>query len=103
MMTLELSKRVKIYKNEQNDLVLTYPGGSVIRFNRRIGTKDWVSRVDASVVPKDGDMLPHLGQGEKVASAEQQVQSKVEKPVPEKKKKSKSKPINEFHKQLGGI
>ena len=82
---------------------MTYPDGSVIICDQRIRTNDgWVSGVECFGVPKDGGELAHSGQGDLVDSAEQQLaQPKLAKPVPEKKKKSKSEPINEYHKQLG--
>ena len=45
VMTLELDKGAKISNIERNDLILTYPDGSVIRCGKRIRTKDgWVSQ-----------------------------------------------------------
>ena len=84
---------------------MTYPDGSVIICDQRIRTNDgWVSGVECFGVPKDGGELAHSGQGDLVDSAEQQLaQPKLAKPVSEKKKTSKSEPINEYHKQQGHL
>ena len=101
VITSELSKGAKISNNEQNNVILIYPDGRVIRFDQRIRTKDgWVSGVEAFSVREDGRELAHLCQGDKVVSAKQQAKPKLTNPVPEKEKQSKSEPVNEHHKQL---
>ena len=96
VMTSELSKGAKISNNEKNDIILTYPDGSVIRCDQRIRTEDvWISWVKAFGVLKDGGGLAHLGYGNKVDSTELQEQPKLAEPVLEKKERMKSEPINE--------
>ena len=73
--------------NEQNDLILTYPDGRVIMFDRRVRPKDgWVSGVEAFSIPEDGSELAPLVHGDKVASDEQQAKLKLATPASEKKK-----------------
>ena len=48
--TKELSYGAKLGSNDENNIILTYPDGSIVTFDRRIKTKDgWVGGVD--IVP----------------------------------------------------
>ena len=58
--------------------------------------------MDTFGAPQDSGELAHLGQGYLVDIAVQQgAQPKLAEPVPERKKKSRSEPVNECYKQLG--